>query len=97
MRNSSYLIVSIFIIGLCISCTPQSISADKMENRPEMFGTGGDQSIYPDNDRDWIIMIDCKTNACSNWTCNLPYLADSRKGIKSSCGRLAYDCDCFHI
>lgn len=52
MKTLTYLIIAIAIGSLGLSCTPASVPADETANKPEIFSTGDDQSVYPDNDRD---------------------------------------------
>lgn len=52
MKTLTYFIIAIAIGSLGLSCTPVSAPADEAANKPEIFNTGDDQSVYPDNDRD---------------------------------------------
>lgn len=52
MKQLRFLIIALLTTTLYISCTPASNPSDEMSATPEIYGTGGDQSIYPDNVRD---------------------------------------------
>lgn len=52
MKKLRITILTLIAISLCICCTPENNPSDQIAKKPEIFSTGGDQSIYPDNERD---------------------------------------------
>lgn len=43
----------LLLLGIISSCTPTSINSDReVQKAPTIYGTGGEQSAEPDNEKD---------------------------------------------
>lgn len=52
MKTKIYFLLFGLIVSNFLFCTPQGIEADSVKYKADIYGTGDDQAIYPDNERD---------------------------------------------
>ena len=52
MKTSIYFILGTLILSGILSCTPQTIAAENGDWETNIYNTGDDQAVYPDNERD---------------------------------------------
>lgn len=53
MKTKFTFLSMLLLLGIICSCTPNAISADReVQKAPTIYGTGGEQSAEPDNEKD---------------------------------------------